>query len=163
MTHYKFEYVWLDGWAPTSHIRSKTAIREMDTFDGNVESLPEWSFDGSSTMQAEGHFSDCILKPVRLYNDPARENGFIVLCEVFDADHSPNFANARPTVCFSLLVIFLSRATEKSMVSMSVDRKRSLSSREVGTPSCFADEHLARPLAMASFVSCDVNPAFSPS
>ena len=69
MAHYKFEYVWLDGWAPLPHIRSKTAIKELDSFDGDVDSLPEWSFDGSSTRQAEGHFSDCVLKPVRIYPD----------------------------------------------------------------------------------------------
>jgi glutamine synthetase len=98
MAHFKFEYVWLDGYAPLPHIRSKTAIREMKSFDGKVDSLPEWSFDGSSTRQAEGHFSDCILKPVRVYPDPGRENGYIVLCEVYNADHTPNFANARSTI-----------------------------------------------------------------
>jgi glutamine synthetase len=25
---------------------------------------PEWSFDGSSTRQAEGNYSDCVLKPI---------------------------------------------------------------------------------------------------
>ena len=98
MKNYKFEYVWLDGYSPLPHIRSKTAIKEMRSFKGDVNSLPEWSFDGSSTNQAEGHSSDCILKPVRVYPDPARENGYVVLCEVLDADHTPNRANARATI-----------------------------------------------------------------
>ncbi len=98
MKKYKFEYVWLDGYSPLPHIRSKTAIKEMRSFKGDVNSLPEWSFDGSSTNQAEGHSSDCILKPVRVYPDPARENGYVVLCEVLDADHTPNRANARATI-----------------------------------------------------------------
>ncbi len=98
MKKYKFEYVWLDGYSPLPHIRSKTAIKELRSFKGDVKSLPEWSFDGSSTNQAEGHSSDCILKPVRVYPDPARENGYVVLCEVLDADHTPNRANARATI-----------------------------------------------------------------
>jgi glutamine synthetase len=98
MAMYKFEYVWLDGYTPMPHIRSKTAIKELDSFDGKPESIPEWSFDGSSTNQAEGHFSDCILKPVRVYPDPARENGYVVLCEVFNADHTPHSTNARSTI-----------------------------------------------------------------
>jgi glutamine synthetase len=98
MAMYKFEYVWLDGYTPMPHIRSKTAIKELESFDGKPDSLPEWSFDGSSTNQAEGHFSDCILKPVRVYPDPARENGYVVLCEVFNADHTPHATNARSTI-----------------------------------------------------------------
>jgi glutamine synthetase len=98
MAIYKFEYVWLDGYEPLPHIRSKTAIKELESFDGKVDSLPEWSFDGSSTNQAEGHFSDCILKPARVYPDPARENGYVVLCEVLHADHSPHSTNARSTI-----------------------------------------------------------------
>jgi glutamine synthetase len=98
MATYKFEYVWLDGYEPMPHIRSKTAIKELKSFDGKAESLPEWSFDGSSTKQAEGHSSDCILKPVRVYSDPARENGYVVLCEVLNADHSPHSTNARATI-----------------------------------------------------------------
>ena len=98
MATYKFEYVWLDGYEPMPHIRSKTAIKELKSFDGKAESLPEWSFDGSSTKQAEGHSSDCILKPVRVYPDPARENGHVVLCEVLNADHSPHSTNARATI-----------------------------------------------------------------
>ena len=34
----------------------------MDSFDGDVSRLPMWSFDGSSTEQAEGSNSDCLLK-----------------------------------------------------------------------------------------------------
>ncbi len=98
MAIYKFEYVWLDGYEPMPHIRSKTAIKELKSFDSKVDSVPEWAFDGSSTNQAEGHFSDCILKPARVYPDPARENGYVVLCEVLHADRSPHSTNARSTI-----------------------------------------------------------------
>jgi glutamine synthetase len=95
MSKLKFEYVWLDGTTPMPHIRSKTTIRDSETFDNTIDSLPEWSFDGSSTHQAEGHFSDCILKPVRLYNDPTRSNAYVVLCEVYGADHNVHPSNQR--------------------------------------------------------------------
>ena len=40
MATYKFEYVWLDGYEPMPHIRSKTAIKELKSFNGKAESLP---------------------------------------------------------------------------------------------------------------------------
>ena len=54
----KAEYIWLDGVEPTPELRSKTKI----LVDG--EDPPVWGFDGSSTQQAEGHSSDCVLRPV---------------------------------------------------------------------------------------------------
>ena len=36
MAIYKFEYVWLDGYTPMPHIRSKTAIKELESFAGMV-------------------------------------------------------------------------------------------------------------------------------
>jgi glutamine synthetase len=95
MSKLKIEYIWLDGNKPLPHIRCKTAIRDADDFDGTIDSLPDWSFDGSSTHQAEGHFSDCILKPVRVYTDPTRSNAYVVLCEVYSADHTPHPTNTR--------------------------------------------------------------------
>jgi glutamine synthetase len=41
-----------------------------------------WGFDGSSTQQAEGRSSDCVLKPVAVYPDSTRKNGVLVMCEV---------------------------------------------------------------------------------
>jgi glutamine synthetase len=49
-------------------------------FSGNLDTCPMWSFDGSSTKQADGGDSDCVLKPVAIYPDPQRENGFLVMC-----------------------------------------------------------------------------------
>ena len=53
MTKYKLEYIWLDGYTPTPNLRGKTQIKEYSSFP-NLEELPLWGFDGSSTMQAEG-------------------------------------------------------------------------------------------------------------
>lgn len=80
------EYVWIDGF---NHIRSKTRVI-WDIKQGEDPKLldRDWSFDGSSTGQATGNNSDCILKPVHVIGDPIRasEYGFnqtfIVMCEV---------------------------------------------------------------------------------
>ena len=95
MGKFKFEYIWLDGGKPEPSLRSKTKVLDMDFFDGDIEHLPIWSFDGSSTQQAEGHFSDCLLKPVRVVSDPARKNGFLVMCEVLNPDGTPHPTNMR--------------------------------------------------------------------
>ncbi len=60
MTKYKLEYIWLDGYTPAPNLRGKTQIKEFASFP-TLEQLPLWGFDGSSTMQAEGHSSDCVL------------------------------------------------------------------------------------------------------
>ena len=65
---------------------AQTKVLHFDDFDVDLSKLPEWSFDGSSTKQAEGSSSDCILKPVAIYDDPARLNAYLVLCEVMNAD-----------------------------------------------------------------------------
>jgi glutamine synthetase len=57
-----------------------------------------WGFDGSSTMQAEGKSSDCILHPVALYPDASRKDAFIVLSEVMHPDGSPHPSNYRATI-----------------------------------------------------------------
>jgi glutamine synthetase len=63
-----------------------------------LEQLPEWGFDGSSTQQAEGGDSDCVLKPVAIYADGTRENGALVMCEVMLPDGSPHPSNSRATI-----------------------------------------------------------------
>ena len=71
------EYIWIDGTAPTPLLRSKTKILDYD-----VEP-PFWGFDGSSTNQATGESSDCMLLPVFTCPDPLRGgDNILVLCEV---------------------------------------------------------------------------------
>jgi glutamine synthetase len=92
----KLEYIWLDGYVPTQMMRSKTLV--VSDFDGKLESCPIWSFDGSSTNQASGDDSDCLLKPVFVCEDPQRENGYLVMTEVLNADGTPHPSNARATI-----------------------------------------------------------------
>jgi glutamine synthetase len=100
-------------------IRSKTKILDGNNV-GNVEKLslrerrkkissmfdydlpPTWGFDGSSTNQADGHDSDCVLKPVRVYLDPLRTRArpdylsVLVLNEVFYVPgERPHLSNTR--------------------------------------------------------------------
>ena len=93
----KFEYVWLDGYKPEQSLRSKVKV---DDFAGG------WAFDGSSTQQATGRDSDCILRPVSEYKtidrvraDATRTGpgleGTYVMCEVLNADHTPHESNTR--------------------------------------------------------------------
>lgn len=96
MSYAKLEYVWLDGTAPTQRPRSKTKI--VRNFGGTLEECEMWSFDGSSTQQATGQDSDCLLKPVALFKDPGRDSGWIVISEVLNADGTPHESNARATI-----------------------------------------------------------------
>ncbi len=89
------EYIWLDGAVPTRHLRSKARVVNVGP-NPSIEDFPEWSFDGSSTKQAEGHDSDCIMKPVRFVTDPIRgEGNFLVLTEVYNPDGTVHESNSR--------------------------------------------------------------------
>ncbi|MCK0146895.1 glutamine synthetase beta-grasp domain-containing protein [Arenibacter sp. F26102] len=96
MSKSKLEYIWLDGYEPTQNMRSKTKVEE--NFSGKLEDCPIWSFDGSSTRQAEGGSSDCVLKPVAIYPDPHRIDGYLVMTEVMNADGTPHVSNGRATI-----------------------------------------------------------------
>jgi glutamine synthetase len=79
---YQAEYIWLDGSTPTQQLRSKTKILADDT-----TTPPVWGFDGSSTEQATGEHSDCVLQPVFQCHDPIRGgDNILVLCEVLSAE-----------------------------------------------------------------------------
>lgn len=81
------EYIWIDA---KLNLRSKTKI---------CNKIEDWSFDGSSTEQADTHDSDLVLKPVRQFNDPFRKyvncDSRLVLCEVFNKDGTPHSSNTR--------------------------------------------------------------------
>jgi len=96
MSKSKLEYIWLDGYKPTANLRSKTKI--LDDFSGKLKDVPMWGFDGSSTQQADTGSSDCLLKPVAIYPDPDRNNGFLVMTEVLNADGTPHESNGRATI-----------------------------------------------------------------
>jgi glutamine synthetase len=87
---YRAEYIWIDGSEPTQLLRSKTKVLA----DG--EAPPIWGFDGSSTNQAPGSASDCVLQPVFTCPDPLRGgDDVLVLCEVLLTDMTPHPTNRR--------------------------------------------------------------------
>lgn len=86
----KVEYIWADGFEGSeskglvfNEMRSKTKVLQKSITSGNPKDFPDWSFDGSSTGQAEGNNSDCILDPVAVYPDPIRGAPHVlVMCQV---------------------------------------------------------------------------------
>jgi len=94
LTKITAEYIWIDGQKPTAKLRSKTKI--LDAPVKHLSEIPEWGYDGSSTYQATGHFSDLLLRPVRYVPDPLhREHDILVLCEVLNPDGSVHWSNTR--------------------------------------------------------------------
>ncbi|HWE57092.1 MAG TPA: glutamine synthetase GlnII [Acidimicrobiales bacterium] len=89
----KAEYIWIDGTEPSPLLRSKTKILPKGS---GPKDLPIWGFDGSSTNQAPGKASDCVLKPVFSCSDPIRGgDDLLVLCEVLLTDMTPHPTNTR--------------------------------------------------------------------
>ena len=90
MSFYKAEYIWIDGTQPTAKMRSKGKVIETG------KEPPIWGFDGSSTNQAPGAASDCVLRPVYICPDPIRGgDNKLVLCEVLLTDMTPHPTNTR--------------------------------------------------------------------
>ena len=81
-----YKYIWLDGYTPEQNLRSKIQVAESDE-------PPIWAFDGSSTQQAEGGQSDCVLQPVSNYK--INKGNTLVMCEVLNSDHTPHKSNYR--------------------------------------------------------------------
>ena len=87
------EYIWLDGYS-SPNLRSKVKVMKWGKSDAPVAAdLPDWNFDGSSTRQAPGESSECLLRPARVYE--WEENHYFVLCEVFNSDGSVHPSNQR--------------------------------------------------------------------
>ncbi|MCH7734342.1 MAG: glutamine synthetase beta-grasp domain-containing protein [Chloroflexi bacterium] len=87
---YQAEYIWIDGTEPTAKLRSKTRVLDVG------DEPPIWGFDGSSTNQAPGEQSDCVLRPVLSVPDPIRKGpNVLVMAEVLLTDMSPHPSNTR--------------------------------------------------------------------
>jgi len=112
----KLEYIWLDGSKP-QQLRSKTKITsEINSM--NPADYPVWSFDGSSTLQAEagkGKNTDCLLKPVFITQDPFRKgSNKLVLCEVLNPDGTPHKTNHRRGLVEMLNELKLNESSDKN-------------------------------------------------
>lgn len=99
----KVEYIWYDGnegkpekGVVFNEMRSKTKVLQKPVTSMNPKDFPQWSFDGSSTGQAEGSNSDCVLNPVFVCPDPIRGgDNVLVMCEVMDSTGAPHATNTR--------------------------------------------------------------------
>jgi glutamine synthetase len=90
------DYVWLGG---NSELRSKTRVIDIvqTNIIVNLNDMPQWNYDGSSTEQAFGKNSEIILKPCALYKCPFRRNddSYLVLCDTYDTENNPLINNHR--------------------------------------------------------------------
>ena len=90
------EYIWLDS---QQQCRSKTKIlKNSGNIDvTNMQTFPEWNYDGSSTGQATTEDSEIILRPVKVVKDPFRKGNhkYLVLCDTYNKDGTPNKFNTR--------------------------------------------------------------------
>ena len=87
-------YIWKDADGNT-----RCKVKVMNKPVASLDDLPIWNFDGSSTKQAEGKYSDVFLHPKRIYKDCFRGGKHIfVLCECWDDLQTPNEFNSRKTL-----------------------------------------------------------------
>lgn len=115
MSNIKLEYIWLDGSNP-QRLRSKTKItKKIESIDPS--DYPVWSFDGSSTLQAQsgkGKNTDCLLRPVFVTKDPFRGgDNKLVLCEVLNPDGSTHKTNNRRVLVEKLKELDLKENSNK--------------------------------------------------
>ena len=90
------EYVWL-GF--DNILRSKYKTIYLDNVEKicNIDQVPRWNYDGSSTGQAPGNASEITLVPVALRPNPFFEMGksFLVLCATYLRNGEPAKCNTR--------------------------------------------------------------------
>jgi len=156
----KAEYIWIDGTEPTPLLRSKTKVLTQVTPD-----LPIWGFDGSSTNQAPGKNSDCVLKPVFSCPDPIRGGAHVlVLCEVLLPDYSPHPTNTRS----ELVDVVHKYASQEPLFGLEQEYTMFKGSRPLGFPDhtgypapqgpyycgVGADDVYGRPLVEAHLDAC---------
>lgn len=96
------EYVWIGG---EGELRSKTRILQADNMylhnaSLNIDMIPRWNYDGSSTKQASSDGNtEVVLRPRAVFFDPFRigdkSDCRIVLCDTYDTNGNPLPTNSR--------------------------------------------------------------------
>ena len=89
---YIYEYVWIDG---NNDLRSKSRV--LSNRLDNIDHIPDWNYDGSSTHQAKGKNSEIILKPCAIFNKKYDnlDFGILVMCETYFPNGDPCPSNHR--------------------------------------------------------------------
>ena len=80
------EYIWIGG---NGEIRSKTKVLPF-FLPQDIDIIPNWNYDGSSTWQADSNGdTEILLIPCAIFNDPFRIMNdavcYLVLCETSDS------------------------------------------------------------------------------
>jgi len=87
------EYIWIGGTG--MDIRSKARTLDLSEVL-ELSQIPDWNYDGSSTLQADGENSEVWLVPRAFYLDPFRQgNNILVLCDTWKPDGTPANTNFR--------------------------------------------------------------------
>lgn len=127
---YIAEYIWLGG---NGEIRSKTRVlRDIDLIGRayygkcDVDNIPLWNYDGSSTNQADpDKNTEVVLKPCVIFDDPLQSSCinvninmnvntkhiilyYLVLCDTYDINMKPLSTNHRHNAAINIF-------TEKSV------------------------------------------------
>ena len=97
------QYIWSDAQEGNeskgllfNDMHSKTKVLPPEKKAKSVSDLSIWSYDGSSTNQAEGNDSDLLIKPVRTFPDPIRGGDHLLaVCELLNPDGSVHKDNSR--------------------------------------------------------------------
>ena len=125
------EYVWLGG---NNELRSKVRVLNVQNDlwssngDFNMDFLPKWNYDGSSTNQASGNDSEVIIYPRKAFPCPFRgKPNVLVMCDTYKPDGTPLSNNHRN----SALEIFNSNTNENPWYGMEqefflIDKKTGL-------------------------------------
>lgn len=154
----KFEYVWTDGDSP-KNIRSKVRyqrmnINSLEQMKNNLVRLtPQWSFDGSSTLQADASDSDCMLNPVKVVanpmDPPSRINGesisYIVLCEVQDSEGNPHKTNTRSSLIKTV------QSTEMNDLIVGFEQEYVITDPVTGKPVGWSDYEDSKPPSQGKY------------
>lgn len=100
MNIFRVDYVWLDA---NGNARDKTKFLYLEKKECTLNDFPKWTFDGSSTGQADTNNSDLLLQPVKffIYDNTNKylTKHYLLLCEVLNSDESPHKTNNRFNFC----------------------------------------------------------------
>ena len=87
----RLEYIWIDN---NYNLRSKIKVI-YNTHINDINDIPEWNYDGSSTQQAVGSDSEVIIKPRRVFSSNKDPYHMFVLCDTYTFNNEVLSTNNR--------------------------------------------------------------------